>query len=570
MPPNRAAITVVFFATECLLHATSLSADNLTRSPQTIVVDRFALQSAVTAQVSQNLDDMLARLKAEQARVQIFSQELGDLSSPRSDRDFPSLTPQSLSPVTGQLRESWGASDDAFLAATRLARKEAEEKNSKLKNYVAYLTGLKEKVKSESVDETLETLKSAYVPSDIVKLLSPPPNTITVLPEPDTPNATSGLLPFVSVLPGGSGQFSLDYPAVGPLVTVSSGSEQATGLCTATLVSSNQIITAAHCFCEPFRRGDACYAAKFNDPAAGRGYKDTGTYRFYLPGAGIFKITDVSLPRDYLWSIGNVRGDVALATLVGAVDGIEPLELADSALSIIPGTNGTIVGYGDHNVVDEAGKPISPELARLGGFLVRNGIKSVGRISTAQCSGAGLSDSETICWRFGIEPGDSSASTCPGDSGGPMMMSYAGAARLVAITSGGRADCQPGQTPFSGLIRSNAEWISTHFGTRPDGTNPQRHEVKDLLRVEYAKLSSSKATYVLPITSDFDEVRIGVNANIGTGVRLDATDTDSSGCASDGERTFQFCSLPRPPRGQLKIEVTGQSGTEYQLFVGGI
>ena len=147
---------------------------------------------------------------------------------------------------------------------------------------------------------------------------------------------------------------------------------------------------------------------------------------------------------------------------------------------------------------------------------------------------------------------------------------YAGAARLVAITSGGRADCQPGQTPFSALIRSNAEWMSTHFGTHPDGANPQRREVKDLLRIEYAKLSSSKATYVLPITSDFDEVRIGVNTNIGSGVRLDVTDPDASGCASDVERTFQFCSLPRPPRGQLKIEVTGQSGIEYQLLVGGI
>jgi len=124
--------------------------------------------------------------------------------------------------------------------------------------------------------------------------------------------------------------------------------------CTATLVGSHSVLTAAHCVA-PDRVGDH--------------------YRVYFQHAGVLPVSSVQYPRELY---RHPTADVAIVHLRDEVAGITPIPI-NTAAEILTGTSGLLVGFG-------------PTASTAGDA----GLKRIGLTTTAACDcPAGSTDSCT-------------------------------------------------------------------------------------------------------------------------------------------------------------------------------
>jgi hypothetical protein len=214
--------------------------------------------------------------------------------------------------------------------------------------------------------------------------------------------------------------------------------------CTATLIGCRTVLTAAHCFCSPSLDLDdaaTCQASPFPDQLRALSL-------FLLQHAGPSAITSLTIHPDYQRDEG---GDLALLTLAQPVTGVPPAPLTPVD-EPPPGTAARIVGFGRTGG--------DPELNRDWG------LKRAGAVRLAPCT-ANIPADTHVCWSFREPlgaPGENS-STCEADSGGPLLLSHAGASVLAGVTSGGQTTtCLPEDTPYDTDIAVYRDWIIAEAG----------------------------------------------------------------------------------------------------------
>ena len=149
-----------------------------------------------------------------------------------------------------------------------------------------------------------------------------------------------------------NGVLESQWPTAGALL---SGTNLATAfpICSGTLIGRETFLTAAHCVCSG--DGQSCT----NRPP------NPGSYSVFLPHAGLFSVSSISLRTDYDFPVA----DVAVLKLAAPVSGISPTPI-NTIQSPPFSTSGTIVGFGTS-----------------GGASDDSGLKRSGDVVTASCTG---------------------------------------------------------------------------------------------------------------------------------------------------------------------------------------
>jgi hypothetical protein len=150
----------------------------------------------------------------------------------------------------------------------------------------------------------------------------------------------------------------------------------------------------------------------------------------YLQHGGIYEIS-AAVPHE---SFNFPYYDIALLKLKRPVTGIRPIPMRISG-PVPEGTTASIVGFGYHSGLSATDPTVVP----------RAGMKFTGWVTTGACDPP--LDNAFVCWSFVKDSLQHlSASTCEGDSGGPLLVLEKDTWTLAGLTAGGKT-CQPGDRP---------------------------------------------------------------------------------------------------------------------------
>lgn len=356
---------------------------------------------------------------------------------------------------------------------------------------------------------------------------------------------------------------SLDFlhPSVGLLITNG-------GVCTATLIGCQTVLTAAHCICTPpggaTLDGTACRARP--------DLLDPSQKFFFLQHAGTFAVASVEVNPDFRVEI---QGDEAILHLASPVSNIVPSSIATVAKPAV-GTAGEIVGFGTTQ-----------------GGMRDSGIKRHGTVTVAPCTGAAAGH---VCWDFNNPIGvpETGSNSCTGDSGGPLFTLEGGRPVISGVTSYGNASCLPHDNAHNADVFRDSAWILSHAG--PDlaaaacGAGPQVGATStsalgtDTVVLESGTsvlgasgtLSSnhSQDTYTLDVPAGTAQLRISANSSaLGSGLALYARQGTSASpaafdCKDDLHGALPYCEVHNPAPGPWHLLLAGEgsgSGSAYQL-----
>ena len=342
------------------------------------------------------------------------------------------------------------------------------------------------------------------------------------------------------------------YPTTGILVMYDDASLTSfSSFCSGTLVGCETFVVAAHCVC-PDMADSAATCQEFG------GLTDPATMQVFLPHAGFVPVSHVAIDPDYVFA---QTGDVAVITLGVPVTGIAPSPI-NTLHRLDAATAGVVVGFGTTNGSRRATDD--------------SGIKRQGPISTAMCTGD-LPDATLICWNF-LGPG---ASTCSGDSGGPLFVDFGSGAVLAGVTSGGNSfDCSAPDTPFDTDVLLHSAWIASQAGAdlrstacgtfAPVGVAPTT-VLDSGGQISAAQPEARWAFTVPPGTS---VLRVALNGQFWSGpsrmetgndfdlyVRAGSSPTTSQYDCHDANPTpLGFCEIPAPAAGTWSVLVNQTAG----------
>lgn len=353
-----------------------------------------------------------------------------------------------------------------------------------------------------------------------------------------------------------NGTATSGYPTTGVLLSYEDASLSTLNVfCSGTLIGCHTFITAAHCVCPN------------NSNTAGmcqnQGVSDPSTLRVFFQHAGFFAVTRVEIHPDY--SFGEA-GDLALLTLSEPVTGIAPSPL-NTLQRPAAGTIGTIAGFGStsaaRNATDDAG------------------IKREGGITTALCTG-GLPNATTLCWNFLGE----GASTCEGDSGGPLFIDFGTGPALAGVTSGGEnMTCQAPDVPFDTDVFVYTSWIASQaggdVGSTPCGDLVPVGMGSTAVLDSAGQLTAAQPTaqWEFAVPAATDRLRIALNGVPWSGSPVQtsndfdlyvragsAASTSQYDCRDTNSISFGFCEIAAPAAGTWSVLVNRISGVGlYQL-----
>lgn len=359
-----------------------------------------------------------------------------------------------------------------------------------------------------------------------------------------------------------NGSVTGGFASVGALLMQDTNDpDQLDGLCSGTLIGCRTFLTAAHCVCpESTENAAGCLREGTTDPA---------TLRVFLPNAGILTVQSVAI--NPLYSFAE-RGDSAVVRLSDPVGGIAPSAI--NRVGRLPdGTQGTIVGFGT-----TGGPPFLPS---------DYGVKRDGKITTGACADDVVSSTH-VCWSFaGTE-----ASTCSGDSGGPLFVDLGDGPVVAGITSGGESfSCEPPDQVFDTDVYVARDWIEAQL------TADTTESCDDLPLLGTAEANTASATAAL--TSVAPELKLDFNVPFGTRLlrialngqeisgegfhqvendfdlfgRADSTPAEELDCLDTTPGVYGACEIASPAVGSwhvtaTRVEGSGTAQITVTLFAG--
>ena len=239
----------------------------------------------------------------------------------------------------------------------------------------------------------------------------------------------AGLRPLPRIVNGLSA--AGEFPTVGAILKPLENPESH---CTGTLIGCETVLTAAHCFDNEATQAPCDLLT-------------TGQVVVHFQHAGFFAVSSITCHPDESFAVAS---DLAVLELATPVSGIAPSPI-NTISKPPPGTEGVIVGYGR----------TEGDL----GFLGR-GIKRAGAVTTSTCQL--VPDATHTCWDFTEPrgPAGSDASTCNGDSGGPLFVNAIGVGAVLAgVTSGGQNPaCDEPTFLFDADVYYDRQWVQTAGG----------------------------------------------------------------------------------------------------------
>lgn len=437
------------------------------------------------------------------------------------------------------------------LASRRQLLSTSVQKNSQsLSAYAQKLNDLANAINKAPPEQTEAMLDATQVPHEVAVVIDP----VNIV-------STNGLGPLI----GGGGAATVDYPAVAAIL-YDDGSGGLYAGCSGTLIAPYVILTAAHCL------------------------KEEAPKKVYLHHAGLYTVAgngdlndlyhyDANPKFDYVAHPDAAHpfksyADVGLIFLTESVVGIAGAPI-NNIEKIASQTTGRIIGFGAHNAslgkVRDHGNAIDP----------LTGIKVDGQVTTSSC-GQNIPES-SICWSYDPSLMRSLyGTTCPGDSGGPLIVQIGGVWRVAGVTS--ESDCKttPGQRAVDEEVFDFSPWISSELGKHPapqlrkvdhysPDLDPLAETVNDIYHLQFRVLPPGNPNWSgsFSISADFNSMQIAVNAtdsysSLNLVVSLSA---GGVGCSVNSDQNTSLCEVLLPAKGTWKISISGLQNQEYQLVV---
>lgn len=231
-----------------------------------------------------------------------------------------------------------------------------------------------------------------------------------------------------------NGVLETGYPHIGAL-TQWWGNQYGGAFCTATLITSSWVITAAHCLEDQSSNNVRFYIGNDSRP------NNNGT----APTNGSF-YRAAALHSHPNYNNRTLENDIALVQLQAAVPAniATPMAYSTSNLAPYQGQNAFYVGFGQIDGFDDYSSGVKYSTSFAISQVYANQFRSV-------YNGTG---------------------TCFGDSGGPAIVNIAGVPSVVGVTSSGEAPSNPNADPcktasYSTRVDKYSTWIAGKIGAPP-------------------------------------------------------------------------------------------------------
>lgn len=393
---------------------------------------------------------------------------------------------------------------------------------------------------------------------DAIEAIRPPKAVAVALGGSDIVDSPSGPgASWLNALPliNGYGALTADYPSVGAVIMDVGGASPTDPTiervaCTGTLISPLVVLTAGHCI--------------------NNRYPITAVF---FAGVGKVGVKDSWRSQDfYIDSRDAPHADVALLKLNGPITTIQPSPMQTKRVS--SGTVGWIVGYGKRNALDPNG------VLKAGTPIEEGGLKIYGNVTTEQCAGSPSAISaENVCWRFA---GQFAASTCPGDSGGPLFVKEGSGWVVAGITSFGDGGtpanpCPPGSFAVDAEVHPFLKAISDQKQLMDPNPSPARPGALESIvnapgrigGANYFPMDGQAGTIVKRrLTTKVSGPWLGLSVNgAQADVRLKAAaPSGATFCDEASSIGVAGCFVERPEAGDWSIEVAAPAGLIVQVI----